>query len=1157
MQIIQFDQRLLISSQYNRKGVTVLSKKRPWPINFKKLLLMNMLVALATVMCLQTAMAEKVLAQKVSLDQKNATVTQLLTTIEKQTGYTFFYRKNDVEHMKPISVSLQNVTVEDALNYIFKDQPCSYQVQNKLIVLKKRVLTPVTEASSIHQDRLVGGTITDSLGSPIPGVSVLIKGTSKGTSSNAEGNYQLQAEKGQVLVFRNIGYQEKEVTIGEGVKVDVVLVSASEGLEEVVVIGYGSQQRRDVTGSVAPISMENVRGQAISSPDQALTGQVSGVNVSTSNGTPGGGPRIQVRGIGAIGAGSEPLYVIDGFPIPSSSGQQSNPMSAINPQDIASMTVLKDASATAIYGSRGANGVIIITTKRGASGKPVIQFSGSTGLQEVPQTGRPDLMNGQEFAQWRKEAIMDKIRFEEGREPTLEDVPELYRDPSLIGEGTNWFDEVTRVAPMTDLNLSVSGGTEKIKTYVSAGYFNQEGVMLNTGFDRFSIRTNVDANLSDRFKVGINLSPSLTFTRGGVNGQGRDEGFDIASPIPPVYNEDGSYNAYIQSPGSFGVPNPVMFLNETTNKASRIKLLMNTYAEYSILENLKFKTTFNVDYEDGNSEYFRPSILGNQNAAPPSVPSGQYIQSKYLNWLNENTLNYDFNTANGHTLTALIGFTVQSQKNQSADFTGNQFPDDDIKTLNGAARITGGTDKSDWSLISYLARANYSYLDKYLVTATVRTDGSSRFGVNNRWGTFPSLALGWRASEETFLKDVTWLDDLKFRASYGFTGNFNIGNYSYMSNIGTNDYVFNGTLASGRVMNTLGNPSLGWEKMREFNAGIDFVGFNNRLIFSVDYYHRNTQDLLLNVEIPESSGFSTVTENRGDVLNKGLEFALNSVNIAKDNFNWSTNFNISFNRNKVLALGRSDDPIYSGVSSEGNPTNITKIGSPVGLLFGYVAEGIYQNEADLAQYPSFPGAIPGNMRFRDVNGDGQITPVEDFDVIGNPYPDFTWGITNSLRFKNWDFRVLVVGSVGAEMLRATNFYTGNIDGVFNVRKEIADRWRSPEQPGNGKVPTTNGTGRGRVMYRDTHSYSVEKTDYAWIRNITLGYTLPNGIGKNKFIQQVRLYGTVQNAFLFTGYSGNPEGTNYNREDTGALVPGIDYSNYPVPRIFTLGANLTF
>ncbi|MDM8174282.1 TonB-dependent receptor [Olivibacter sp. 47] len=1094
MQINQFDKRLYLCSLCISAKDTLL-KDRRWLEYLKNLFFMNMWLAVLTTACLQTTVAETILAQKVSLNQKNATVAQLLVNIEQQTGYTFFYRKNDIELMKPLNVSLQNVSVETALNYIFKDQPCSFQIKDKLIVLQKRLVNNEPEQLLQQQEHTVSGTVTDSSGMPIPSVSVLIKGSTKGTSTNTDGVYQIKVNPGQALVFRAIGFQEKEMQVGEEARIDVVLDASFEGLEEVVVVGYGSQQRRDVTGSVAPISMENVRGQAISSPDQALTGQVSGVNVSTSNGTPGGGPRIQVRGIGAIGAGSEPLYVIDGFPIPSSSGQQSNPMSALNPQDIASMTVLKDASATAIYGSRGANGVIIITTKRGSSGKPNIQLSASTGLQEVPQTGRPDLMNGQEFAQWRKEAIMDKIRFEEGREPTLEDVPEIYRNPELIGKGTNWFDEVTRVAPMTDLNLSVSGGTEKIKTYISAGYFNQEGVMLNTGFDRFSLRTNVDANLSDRFKVGLNVSPSLTYTRGGVRGQGRDEGFDIASPIPSVYNPDGSYNAYIQSPGTFGVPNPVMVLNETTNKASRIKVLMNTYAEYSILKNLRFKTTFNVDYEDGNSEYFRPSILGNQNAAPPSVPSGRYIQSKYLNWLNENTLNYDLSTDNGHSLTALVGFSVQSQKNQSADFTGNQFPDDDIETLNAAARITGGTDKSDWSLISYLARANYAYLDKYLVTATVRSDGSSRFGSNNRWGIFPSLALGWRISNENFLKDVPWLNELKVRASYGFTGNFNIGNYSYMSNIGTNDYVFNGTLASGRVMNTLGNPNLGWEKMRELNTGIDFVGFDNRLTFSVDYYHRNTQDLLLNVEIPESSGFSTVTENRGDVLNQGLELGINSVNIAKDHFSWSTNINVSFNRNKVLALGRSSDPIYSGTSSEGNPTNITKIGSPVGMLFGYVVEGIYQNEADLERYPSFPGAIPGNMRFKDVNGDGQITPVEDFDVIGNPYPDFTWGVTNTLKYKQFDFRVLVVGSVGAEMLRATNFYTGNIDGVFNVRKEIADRWRSPEQPGSGRVPTTNGTGRGRVMFRDTHSYSVEKTDYAWIRNITLGYTLPNGIGK--------------------------------------------------------------
>lgn len=1019
----------------------------------------------------------------------------------------------------------------------------------------KEVQLKSSRSTGILQETYtIAGIVRDSLDNGLPGVSVSVKGSNVATSTDEFGKYQLKVQKGQILLFRNIGYVDQEFLVNQDGSVNIKLLVASQDLDEVVVIGYGTQQKKDVTGSISTVSMKNIRGQAISSPDQALTGQVAGVTVSTSNGTPGGGPKIQLRGIGAIGAGSQPLYVIDGFPVPSSSDQQSNPMSTINPSDIESMSVLKDASATAIYGSRGSNGVVIINTKKGSQGKAKIQFSGSTGLQEVPQSGRPDLMNGQEFAQFRKEALEDQIRFEQGREPTIADIPEIYRNPEAIGVGTNWFDEVTKVAPMHDVNLSISGGNEVLRSYVSANYFKQEGVMLNTDFQRFAVRANVDANISKKLKAGVNIAPTLTFLKGGVRGQGRDEGFDISSPIPAAYNADGSYNTYIQSPGTFGVPNPAMVLNETKNTTDRMKVLMSSFLEYSFLPNLKFKTTFNVDYEDASNEYFRPSTLGGQNSPAPSVPSGSYNRGQYINWLNENTLNYDW-TKNDHTIGALVGYSVQSQKNKNAGFNGSQFPDDDIQTLNAAARITGGTDISDWALISYLARVNYAFQDKYLVTATIRSDGSSRFGPENRWGTFPSVALGWRLSQEEFLKDKAWVNDLKIRASYGQSGNFNIGNYSYLSNIGTNDYVFNGILASGRVMNSLGNPSLGWEKMKEVNIGLDFVTLNNRLSFTADYYQRNTQDLLLNVEIPQSAGFGSVTENRGDVLNRGFEFSVNSVNIAREHFSWNTDFNISVNRNKVVALGRSDDPIYSGFSSEGNPTNITRIGSPVGMIFGYVVEGIYQNEADLAKYPSFPGAIPGNMRFKDVNGDGQITPVEDFDVIGNPYPDFTWGLTNTLNYKKWDFRVMVVGAMGAEMLRATNFYSGNIDGVFNVRKEIADRWRSEADPGNGRVPTTNGTGRGRVMFRDTHSYSVEKTNYAWIKNITLGYTLPKGIAG--VINDVRIYGNVQNAFLFTNYSGNPEGTNYNRDDKGALVPGIDYSNYPVPRIFTLGVNFNF
>ena len=1006
-----------------------------------------------------------------------------------------------------------------------------------------------------QQEVKVSGLVTDSQNSPLAAVSVFVKGTSIASSTDENGNYEIVTTTGSTLVFKNVGYTDVEITVTSSGVNNVVLQSSQEGIDEVVVVGYGSQQKKDVTGSIATVSMKNVRGQAISSPDQALTGQISGVQVSTSNGTPGGGPKIQVRGIGAIGAGSQPLYVIDGFPIPSSSSERNNPLATINPSDIESMTVLKDASATAIYGSRGSNGVILINTKKGGVGKLKIDVSASSGLQQIPQQGRPNLMNAQEFAQFRKEAIEDRIRYEEGREPTITDIPELYRDPAALGEGVDWYDAVLRVAPMSDINVSMSGGNENIRSYVSLGYLNQEGTILNTGIDRFSLRANVDGNVFNKLKVGVNFAPTLSYIKGGVNGQGRDEFFQITTPVAKIYNDDGSYVPYIESPGAFGNPNPVMFFNERVNKSDAIKMLFSTYAEYSFLSNLKFKTTFNVDYFDESRETFRPSTIPNQNAPGLSIPSGGYYRQQYLNWANENTLTYDLVINNDHSLNVLAGYSVQVQKNKGANFNGSQFPDDDIQTLNAAARITGNTNIEDWALLSYLTRLNYSYKNKYIVTGSFRADGSSRFGNDNRWGSFPSVAVGWRVSEENFLADKDWLDELKLRASYGRSGNFNIANYASLSSIGTGNYIFGGTLAPGRSMNSLGNSILGWERMKELNIGVDFSILNNRLSFTANYYKRNTLDLLLNTPVPQSSGFANVTENRGDVENKGFEFSVNSVNMDKENFNWTTDFNISFNRNKVIALGRSTDPIYSGLSSEGNFTNITRIGQPVGMLIGYVVEGIYQNQADLDRYPNFPGAIPGNLRMKDVDGDGEITPNDDFDVIGNPHPDFTWGMTNTFNYKDFDFRFMMVGSIGQEMLHATRFYTDNIDGVFNVRKEIADRWRSESNPGSGFVPTTNGTGRGRVMYRDTHSLFIQKTDYLWIRNITLGYTLPKPVGQ--VINNLRIYANLQNPFLFTGYDGNPEGTNMNREDTSPLALGINYGSYPVPRIYTLGLNFNF
>jgi TonB-linked SusC/RagA family outer membrane protein len=613
----------------------------------------------------------------------------------------------------------------------------------------------------------------------------------------------------------------------------------------------------------------------------------------------------------------------------------------------------------------------------------------------------------------------------------------------------------------------------------------------------------------------------------------------------------------IQSPGTFNYPNPLLVLKEVDDESRSTRVLINAYAEYDIIPELKLKATFNTDWQEFRANYFRPSFVGRLNQPPPSIPSGRDVQGGYTNWLNENTLTYQ-KTFGTHALTVLAGYTIQEQTNRLSNYLGESFPDDDVRTFNAAGRITGITNEEDWALISYLARVNYVFKDKYMVTATARRDGSSRFGFNNRWGVFPSMALGWRLSEENFVKNLSWISDLKLRASYGYSGNFEIGNYTYMSQIISSNYLLNGGLVGGRSMGTLGNPELGWERMRELNVGLDVGLITDRVYLSIDAYKRNTTDLLLNVEVPQSSGFATVTENRGDVQNTGIELALTSQNIQTDNFSWTSNLNFAHNKNEVKKLGRSNEPILSGRTGEGNPSHITRIGQPLGLFYGYVFDGIYQNQAEVLAGPAFPGAIPGNMRVKDINGDGVINPVQDFDVIGNPHPDFTWGFTNTLTLQHFDLRVLVTGSMGAERLLTRNEYLHNIDGVFNVTREVQDRWRSPEQPGSGRVPTTLGSGRGRVMYRDVSSLWVEKADYAWIKNITLGFTLPKPIAG--VIQTARVYGSIQNAFLFTSYPGNPEVTNYGNTDlrrAGPLVPGVDYSSYPVPRVFTIGTNLTF
>jgi TonB-linked SusC/RagA family outer membrane protein len=892
-----------------------------------------------------------------------------------------------------------------------------------------------------------------------------------------------------------------------------------------------------------------------------LAGQIPGVQVNLTNGIPGGGPQVQVRGVGSIGAGSNPLYVVDGFPLTSDGGngvQISNPMNNIPPSDIASISVLKDASATAIYGSRGANGVVIITTKHGTPGKLRVNLDAYTGMQDIPGIEVPSMMNATQFAEFQKDIIIDNNAYLGTNTP----IPDIYQNPSALGVGTNWYKAMTRTAPITSATFNLSGGSDNFRFYTSAGYLSQTGVVLATDYNKLFLRTNMTGQISKKLSVGINFDATYYFGHDGVTG-GNERGdafgtWEVADPIPPIYNADGSYNAMIGTDGTWNQPNPVMVLKETTHNLKGTHLLTSAYVNYEIIPSLTFRSTFNVDMDNSDENSFYPSTLGSTNSPPPHIPSGSFSHSKYLNWANENSLTYKKDFKGGHSLTVLGVFSEQQQTNNSAGFSGTQYPDDAIQTLNAAALITGGTNADSWALASYLGRVNYAYKDKYLLTATIRRDGSSRFGPNNRWGSFPSFALGWDMAKESWLASSQTISRLKLRASYGIVGNDQIGNFTYLSQLGSGNYIFGNTLAGGRTINSISNNNLAWEKTDEVNLGLDVGLLKNKITFTADIYQSTTQSLLLNLNIPPSSGFSSTIVNIGKVQNKGIELLLNTENISRKDFTWTTTFNFSLNRNKTLALGPNQTEIQSGSSMEGHPTNITRIGLPVGLFFGYKVLGLYKDAADIANSPIFPGAIPGTMKVEDVNGDGVISPVSDFTIIGNPYPKFDYGFTNTLTYKSFNLNFVFTGSYGAQRLRANMASLHNIDGIFNVLTDVINRWRSPDQPGDGRHPTTAGPSLGRVMYRDVSSWNVSNASYLWLRNISLSYNLPHSF-LHSYFDNIQIYGSVQNVFIITNYPGNPAVANY----TGAagfgtaLTPGVDYSNYPVPRTIVLGIKFSY
>ncbi len=1011
-----------------------------------------------------------------------------------------------------------------------------------LIKIFLLLLFSIASTAGIYAQRTVTGTVADKNGDPIPGVNVIVTGTTLGTITDITGKYSIEVPQGaKSLTFSFIGMDPQEITIGTLTQINVTMAESAIGLEEVVVIGYGSQRKRDVISAISTIDVSKTRDIPISNVTQLLEGQAPGVSAKQTTGAPGKEFEVTIRGLGSLGAGSEPLYVIDGFPVGTSVGQN------LNPNDIATLAILKDAVSTAIYGARGSNGVVLITTKNAKAGETNLSFTASYGIQNIPDSRKTKVLNGVQFAQFEKDIFMDKIRYFQNREPSIEEVPLAFRYPEQTKYSTNWFDAIlNKNAPTQNYNVTLSEGKGNIHSLVSLGYVGQDGALINTNYKNYSVRANVDGKVNDFITMGLNINGSYS-VQNTANTEGRDNTLGstlLMDPRDPIYNADGSYNNYIGGQnGIFGFPNPVQSLKESLRRRGISDVLSNVFLEFTFLKNFKFKTVGNARLIDNIYKEFIPSDLAGEQAPPPRDASEYDEAFRTINLSADQLLTYN-NTFGEHHLNVLLGFTAQSEIVKGLSGSGNQYPNDLTPFLNAATLKSAGSTEYGWGMEAYFTRINYSFKDRYLLSGTYRREGSSRFGALNKYGNFPAASVGWRISEEPFMPKSSWLNDLKVRASYGSTGNNNIGNYSSLAFMNPTNYIFGNNFASGQIVGSITNPVLGWEKSNQLDFGLDLTAFNNKLTFTVDYYNKITSDMLLPLELPSIAGFTSTLTNIGKVQNNGLEFAV-SYKTKINEIGIHSNFNISFNRNKVLAIRGVNDEIWNGDMY--SDYNVAKVGQPIGMIYGFKVLGIFQNQAEIDKSPKQDGAIPGVYKYLDANGDGVISyDTKDMVPIGNPWPKATWGFTVGGDFKNFDLNILLTGAQGYDICNQMEKSTMNMDGVFNVLTESMNRWRSEQNPGDGVQGTTNTW----KWERETNSRYIYSGSHMWIKNISLGYTLPKS---TLHFSSVRAYLSVDNLFLFTSYPGNnPDVNNY-----GGIRPGFDDSSYPISRDFTVGMNITF
>ena len=1112
-------------------------------MNFKKELIIYFLFSVVIGVFSQTN------ERKISISFTEIPLSEAIKKIESTSKYTFFYDALKLDLKIQVSLNANELSIEKVMSQMLSNTGIKYEINNRQIALY------LVDAKQNQTLKKFAGIVVDEKGNPIIGASIKIMGSSKGTISDLDGKFSFSAASDSKILVSYIGYKTVEASVSGNDFLKIEMTENAKSLDDVVVIGYGTVNRKDLTGSVASVKVQDIQLNPVASFQEALGGRIAGVQATSLSGKPGETVDIVIRGGNSITQSNSPLYVVDGFPLTEGDGA-----SLISPEDIESIDILKDASATAIYGARGANGVIMITTKKGVRGKPTVQYNGYYGIQQTD--AKINVLDPYEFVKLQCEIYPTSgtDNYLTSRKLTLDD----YKNIPMV----NWQDHLFQQAALQNHYLSVSGQTDKTLYSVSASYFDQTGVIVTSGSKRYTARMNLEQRLSEIFKMGFTSS----FSDGIISGSNPDSQssnllYTMWSTRPFVYNTESltQLENPVNSDATDLRANPIANLLDTKISNTTISLSGNTFIEYEPISGLKLRITGGITSLNlNNSTFYGPRTQTARFTA--NGVSGKISETNNLSYLNENTLTYNTILKKDHKINVVGGFTLSGRT-----FTGDSYGATNLPypTLGLNDLVDGIATKvvstaGEWRLMSFLGRANYSYKSRYLFTASFRADGSSKFSIGSRWAYFPSGSFAWVATEEPFMKSIKkTVDNLKFRTSWGRTGNNNVLDFANQGQLLSNGkiYPFGGvTTNPAMTMTQMDNVALKWETTEQFDAGVEFSMLKGRIKVELDYYKKNTFDLLLNSYLPTSTGYLTAAKNIGNVQNQGLEFTLNTINIKSKSFEWNSSFNISTNDNKVLALADGQRSMTSTLTLFPNvPAYIAMIGQPLGLMYGYISDGLLQ-ESDFYKDASGnytvkpnvaidrPSVKPGFMKFKDLNRDGKID-ANDRTIIGNANAKFIGGFNNNFKWKNFDMTLYFQWSYGNDILNGNKYaYTAANMLNSNGSTDLLRRWTLNNT--NTDIPVA-GSQRTNTNY---NSWMIEDGSYFRFKSLQLGYSFPNRLMKILGINKIRVYTTLNNIFVLTNYSGfDPEvSTQFSN-----MTRGFDYSSYPRSLSAVFGVNVNF